>query len=182
MSLEWPLEGLITCLLVQILTFIFNSSVLFIHVVEWEESIVCERKRILAKSHNIRHDINSCTALQKRSGVIWRYSEFIIWSHKKICIVYVEVFRTATQDEDGGSKVLRNTGTYHNTTRCHTTEDLDLNDVNVMAHLCKKKKTQILQYNQAEVFWVVTRWSVVVGYWRVRDGGSMDLWNVGILP
>jgi len=33
---------------------------------------------------------------------------------------------------------------------------------------------------QVEVFWVVTPCSVVVGYQLFR--GSMDLWNVGILP
>jgi len=35
---------------------------------------------------------------------------------------------------------------------------------------------------QAEVVWVMTPCSVVVGYQYDEDGGSMDLWNVGILP
>jgi hypothetical protein len=33
-----------------------------------------------------------------------------------------------------------------------------------------------------EVFRVVTPCSVVVGYLHPEDGGSMDLWNVGIIP
>jgi hypothetical protein len=38
---------------------------------------------------------------------------------------------------------------------------------------------------QVEVFLPVALCSVVVGYLRFRgpeDGGTMDLWNVGILP
>jgi hypothetical protein len=34
---------------------------------------------------------------------------------------------------------------------------------------------------QDQFFWVVAPCSVVVGYQRFRDGGSMDLWNAAIL-
>jgi len=34
---------------------------------------------------------------------------------------------------------------------------------------------------RVRIFWIVTPCSAVVGY-DTEDGGSMDLWNVGILP